>query len=249
MASAPVPLTNVGSSYTIVTSTVLNTEGHNSTQIRNPLQKFLKGEPKALGTVEIMIGLLMILFGIVTAIFPWSVTVHTGIIFWGSLFHISAGSLAVAASNNLNNCVVKATLVLNIFSTLAAVGTVITIFMDFLFMNYYYDYYYGRSNIFMGLIYGINGVLLVFSLLQFCISIAISAFTCKASCTNEPTLNIINMVIPERTAPGAPVVNPFTPHHVQLGVNTMYATDMGASPVENPPVYSEKNQPEQQGGV
>ncbi|KAK3575385.1 hypothetical protein QTP86_025785 [Hemibagrus guttatus] len=282
MASAPIPLTDVGSvTQVIPSSTVPNTVDQNLPQIRSPLLKFLKGEPKALGvkatlvlnifstlaaggtiiticmdfifmnifrpynyydrsnnmTVQIMIGCLMILFGIMLAILSESLSVYTGIVFWGSLFHISAGSLAVAASNNLNSCVVKATLVLNIFSTIAAGGTIITICMDFIFVNIFRPYnYYDRSNN-MGTI----GVLLVFSLLQFCVSITVSAFTCKATCTNEPTVTVINMVPnPERTAPSAPMVNPFPPHHAQLGVNTMHAVAMGALPVENPPVYGEK---------
>ncbi|KAK3556654.1 hypothetical protein QTP70_011928 [Hemibagrus guttatus] len=180
MASTPIPLTNVGSGYTIFTQAP-TAVGQNYPQTSRPIYKFLKGEPKALG--------------------------------------------------------VKATLVLNIFSTIAAGGTIITICMDFIFVNIFRPYnYYDRSNN-MGTI----GVLLVFSLLQFCVSITVSAFTCKATCTNEPTVTVINMVPnPERTAPSAPMVNPFPPHHAQLGVNTMHAVAMGALPVENPPVYGEK---------
>ncbi|KAK2857400.1 hypothetical protein Q7C36_005319 [Tachysurus vachellii] len=54
MASVPVPVTNVGSGYTIITqvlpsSTASTTAEQNSTQTHSPLSKFLKGEPKALG--------------------------------------------------------------------------------------------------------------------------------------------------------------------------------------------------------
>ncbi|KAF4080279.1 hypothetical protein AMELA_G00168540 [Ameiurus melas] len=253
MASAPVRLTNVGSGYTIVTqvlpsSTASNTADQNSPQMLGTLRKFLKGEPKALGAVQIMIGSLTILFGIVMAIYPQTISVYSGVTFWGSLLHITAGSLAVSASNKLNACVVKGAMVVNIFSTLAAGIAIIILSMDLAFWRhfpscYYYDGRYGRygcDNNYLteSRTNGITGVLLVFSLLQFAISIAISAFTCKAICTNEPTLNVINVVPnPERCVP---VVSSFPAHHAQPGASTMDAFAMSSAP----PAYSEKSQPD-----
>ncbi|XP_047669231.1 membrane-spanning 4-domains subfamily A member 4D-like isoform X2 [Tachysurus fulvidraco] len=196
MASAPLPVTNVGRGYTVVTQ-VIPSEEQNSTQTLSPLSKFLKGEPKALG-------------------------------------HIISGSLAVSASNKLNSCVVTATMILNIFSTVSAGITIIFLFMALIFGSYGYFTLQSMRK-------GITGVLLVFTLLQFCISIALSAFTCKAICTSEPTLNIINVVQnPESFAPSAPVNNPFPPHHTQQGVNMMHGVTMATAPGRNPPAYSEK---------
>ncbi|KAK2857399.1 hypothetical protein Q7C36_005318 [Tachysurus vachellii] len=249
MASAPVPFTNVGRGYTVVTQVIpSSTAEQNSTQTHSPLRKFLKGEPKALGTVQIMIGLLTLLFGIVLATFHHhpQTSIVSRIVFWSPVFHITAGSLAVSASNKLNSCVVTATMMLNIFSTLSAGITIIILFMD-LFVRYGYCFVGVEdrviNNIYAseGMRKGITGVLLVFTLLQFCISIALLAFTCKATCTSEPTLNIINLVQnPESFAPSAPVYNPFPPHHTQLGVNTMHGVAMATAPWENPPAYSEK---------
>ncbi|KAK2857402.1 hypothetical protein Q7C36_005321 [Tachysurus vachellii] len=246
MASAPVPFTNVGSGYTVVTQVIpSSTAEQNSTQTLSPLRKFLKGEPKALGTVQIMIGLLTLLFGIVSATFHESGIIFTGVVFWSPVFHIISGSLAVSASNKLNSCVVKATLILNIFSTLSAGITIIFLFLDLIFGSYRYSYYddsYGYNyytSESMG--QGISGVLLVFTLLQFCISIALSAFACKATCTSEPTVNFINVVPnPESFAPSAPVYNPFPPHHTQLGANMMHGVAMATAAGGNPPPYSEK---------
>ncbi|XP_058258314.1 membrane-spanning 4-domains subfamily A member 4A-like isoform X2 [Hemibagrus wyckioides] len=246
MARAPVLLTNVGSGYTILSEVTDPTAaGQNSTQTNRPLHKFLKGEPKALGTVQIMIGFLMILFGIVMAIFPRSLSVYTGVVFWGSLF-------------------VNATLVLNIINAIATGIAIVVFSFDFIFVIYvfnacYYDSsgYHCSGHDTEGFVLGINGVLLVFSLLQFCISISVSAFVCKATCTHEPTrgsgsavnslecCNYGNHVVyvvqnPETFAPSASVVSAFPPHHTQLGGNTMHAIAMGTLPVENPPVYSEK---------
>ncbi|XP_026995948.2 membrane-spanning 4-domains subfamily A member 4A-like [Tachysurus fulvidraco] len=248
MASVPVPVTNVGRGYTIITQVLpSSTVEQNSTQTLSPLSKFLKGEPKALGTVQIMIGLLTFLFGIVLATYTPMISIFSGIVFWSSVFHIIAGSLAVSASNKLNSCVVKATLTLNIFSTLSAGITIIILILDLIFGSYVYRYsYYEDSYSYNyyaseGMRKGITGVLLVFTLLQFCISIAVSAFTCKATCTSEPSLNIINVIPnPESFAPSAPVNNPFPPHHTQQGVNSMHGIAMATAPGENPPAYSEK---------
>ncbi|XP_017337561.1 membrane-spanning 4-domains subfamily A member 4A [Ictalurus punctatus] len=250
MASAPIPLTNVGSGYTIVTqvlpsSTSSNTADQNSPQTLGPLQKFLKGEPKALGTVQIMIGSLMILFGIVMAVYPQTISVYSGVMFWGSLLHIAAGALAVSASNKLNACVVKGAMVVNIFSTIAAAIAIIMLSLDFMFGAFYRPCYYYDFSFVCHINYitesrtdGIVGVLLVFSLLQFAISIAISAFTCKATCTNEPTLNIVNVVPnPEGCVP---VVSSFPAHHAQPGDSTMNAFAMSSAP----PAYREKSQPD-----
>ncbi|KAM9483437.1 membrane-spanning 4-domains subfamily A member 8-like [Clarias gariepinus] len=233
MASAPIPLTNVGSGYTIVTqvvptSTASATSGQNSSQVQSPLQKFLKGEPKALGTVQIMIGVITILFGIVLAVNPISISVSTGVVFWGSLFHISAGSLAVSGSNKLNACVVKATLGVNILSTVATGIAIILFSLDLAFMPLFSSHFAeSRTS-------GITGVLLVFSLLQFAVSIAISAFTCKATCNDKPTLNIINVVSNPESA--VPVVGSFPAYQAQAG-----AVTMSSPPVESPPAYSEKS--------
>ncbi|KAK3557640.1 hypothetical protein QTP70_032297 [Hemibagrus guttatus] len=165
MASAQVPLTNVGSGYTIVTqvipaSEVQNTAGQNSPQIHNPLQKFLKGEPKALGAVQIINGVWMMGIG-VFALLGYSI--------WGQ-----------------------------VLSTRIAV------------------------------------MCLMCSLLQFAISISISVFACKATCSNEPTMNIINAVPnPEGYIP---VENSFPAHP---GISTFNTVAMSHAPVDSPPVYTE----------
>ncbi|KAF5896760.1 membrane-spanning 4-domains subfamily A member 4A-like, partial [Clarias magur] len=212
MTRASLPLTNVGSGYTIVTKvvpslTVPAAAEQNSPQTQSQLQNFLKGEPKALGVVQIMIGVLTILFGIVLIGSTLIFSVLSGIVFWGSLVHIIAGSLAVSASNKLHACVVKAALGMNIFSTIAA-GTAIAFFsLDFAMGPLdYYGYHLSRSE-------GITGVLIVFSLLQFAVSIAVLVFTFKAFCPNQPTLNTITVV--PNSASGVLVVSSIPAYQAQ----------------------------------
>uniref|UniRef100_A0A8B9R3R5 Uncharacterized protein n=1 Tax=Astyanax mexicanus TaxID=7994 RepID=A0A8B9R3R5_ASTMX len=154
-------------------------------------------------TVQIMIGLFMFLFGIVisTNAQP-SITVYSGISFWGSLLFIVTGSLAVSANNKLHRCVVNGALKMNVFSAVTAAIAIIFISVDLVRATEIGSdrdgdehnaqivpavYYYGcrgryrcssRSN-------GIAGVLLVFCVLQFIISIFISAYSCRAVPTVE----------------------------------------------------------------
>uniref|UniRef100_A0A4W6D368 Uncharacterized protein n=1 Tax=Lates calcarifer TaxID=8187 RepID=A0A4W6D368_LATCA len=68
------------------------------------IQKFVKGRPMILGTIQIIIGLMTLLFGIVMAINADTLGVFSGFFIWGALIYIAAGSLTVAAGKSLNRC-------------------------------------------------------------------------------------------------------------------------------------------------
>ncbi|XP_060774072.1 membrane-spanning 4-domains subfamily A member 4D-like [Neoarius graeffei] len=191
---------------------------------------FLKGEPKALGIVQIMIGVMTFLFGIILTTSYLTVMTISGITLWGSLIVISSGSLSVAAVNHSNSCLVKASLVMNVFSALVAGITLILLIIDMIFFMdrcYYSDYNgYPSCNSIRHLRYGIYGVLFVFSLLELIISICTSAFACNTTCCTQ-------------TRPRyAPPMNALPMNAQPMNAQPMNAPPMNAQPMHSPPVYS-----------
>ncbi|XP_067248902.1 membrane-spanning 4-domains subfamily A member 8-like isoform X2 [Chanodichthys erythropterus] len=152
-------------------------------------QILLKGHPKALGTVQIMIGLFTLLLGIMSTVHGSSFAIFG--IPWYTLIYISAGSLCIAAENKLHSpsglCLVKGSLGMNIISTITAGLSFIVISIDFLQgpMNTYCRDDYSCYDIeakYKTLFFGISSVSLIFATLEFFISIYLSAFACKATC-------------------------------------------------------------------
>ncbi|XP_069835418.1 membrane-spanning 4-domains subfamily A member 8-like isoform X2 [Dendropsophus ebraccatus] len=90
-------------------------------------QIFLKGKPKALGIVLITAAILQIIVGIGLFFTAFSVSLPSGIPFWGPICYIIAGSLTIAAQAKPSICLIKGSLTLNIFTTVfSAVGLLLT---------------------------------------------------------------------------------------------------------------------------
>ncbi|KAK2915693.1 hypothetical protein Q8A67_000067 [Cirrhinus molitorella] len=211
------------------------------------LQSFLKSQPKALGTVQIMIGLFTFLCGIVSTIDAESILIFSGITYWGSISYIIAGSLSIAAENKLNSpsslCLVKGSLGMNIFSALTAGIAFILISLDYAlgpFDSHRHSHdcadFKGKYETFY---WGIRSILLIFASLEFIISIYLSAFACKATscCCCPPQVPFVPQVL-------TPQPCEFRPNHYHdlnnSEISVVSNPAMHHHPAENPPEYTEK---------
>ncbi|XP_051981695.1 membrane-spanning 4-domains subfamily A member 4A-like isoform X1 [Xyrauchen texanus] len=197
----------------VAQASAISDDGQDEINQNTILKGFLKVQPKSLGIVQIMIGVVTFLFGIVLTISVNRfriISLYSGITYWGSLIYISAGSLSVAAENKLHQCLVKASLGMNVFSAITAGIDIIIMSIGIatgstIDQYCYFDYnssynHYGQSLCSDFQIHGlgINGIFLVLSILQFIISICISAFACKATSGRDST--VVNVILNQRDA-------------------------------------------------
>uniref|UniRef100_A0A4W6D2N3 Uncharacterized protein n=1 Tax=Lates calcarifer TaxID=8187 RepID=A0A4W6D2N3_LATCA len=182
------------------------------------IQKFTKGRPMALGSVQIMVGLMTLLFGIVMAIDANTLGVYSGFFVWGALFYIIAGSLTVAAGKSLNRCRVIAALVFSVIAAVAGCAAVILYSLDAVIWMPCYHYSYGSRSCHSSqtLSKGVSGVLAVFHLLALIVSITVAAFCCNATCNcgeqeSSYVLVTTNTSVTSQAPPSAPL---YTDQHL-----------------------------------
>uniref|UniRef100_A0A8C2MDI9 Membrane-spanning 4-domains, subfamily A, member 15 n=1 Tax=Cricetulus griseus TaxID=10029 RepID=A0A8C2MDI9_CRIGR len=137
-----------------------------------PIETFLTGEPKALGTVQILIGLIHLGFGSVLLMVRRGhlgmLFIEGGVPFWGGACFIISGSLSVAAEKNHTSCLVRSSLGTNILSAMAAFAGTAILLMDF-----------GVTNWDVGR--GYLAVLTIFTILEFFIAVIATHFGCQAT--------------------------------------------------------------------
>ncbi|XP_031432485.1 membrane-spanning 4-domains subfamily A member 15-like [Clupea harengus] len=149
------------------------------------LETFVRRQKTTLGTVQILIGVVVFLFGIVTTVDATAVmSTMSGIMFWGSLIHVIAGFLTVAAEKKHSQSWDRALLIMNIFSSVTAAVAVLLYCLD----QSADVYWRTRSRV-----HGISGVMLVLSLLEFTVSAAVSVFTYKVIFPSTPEIMAYNI--------------------------------------------------------
>ncbi|KAL1788364.1 hypothetical protein HispidOSU_017319 [Sigmodon hispidus] len=163
-----------------------NTQPSEKSVIRSQLwkestEKFLKGEPKVLGVVQVMIAIINLSLGVIM----WNIVVthRHPIVFsafvwapvWGSIMFLLSGSLSIAAAVRPTRGLVNASLSVNtISSVVAAAASIISGFSVILSA---YSFIYETS-----VVVGLDILVFILNVLGFCITVSIAAFGCKASC-------------------------------------------------------------------
>nr|XP_015192220.1 PREDICTED: membrane-spanning 4-domains subfamily A member 4D-like [Lepisosteus oculatus] len=93
-------------------------------QMSSSLKKFQKGEPKALGVVQIMLGQIILILGVLMT-FKRSGSMNTASSFWGSIVYIISGAFTIAA-DKLKPSLISASLSTNVVSAVSAGFAIIT---------------------------------------------------------------------------------------------------------------------------
>ncbi|XP_074087502.1 membrane-spanning 4-domains subfamily A member 4A-like isoform X1 [Macrotis lagotis] len=176
-------------------------------QWKPSLEKFLKGEPKALGTVQIMIALINLGLGMIISFTPWNsyrfnfFLWYTGYIFWGSAFFIVSGSLSIAAANRTTRSLILSSLIMNIISSVVA-GLGIIFYSINMVTFHPFIYFCHKENVGStcnfaeSILWGSNIFLLILTILELAISNVISGFSCKTICCVQ---NGVTIFMPPHT--------------------------------------------------
>ncbi|NWU73368.1 M4A15 protein, partial [Pterocles burchelli] len=151
------------------------------------VQGFRRAQPKALGTIHIFTGIIHICFGIILTVSEYetpSLPVASGILFWLGLLLLVSGSLLVESDKRDNISLVKTCCVVNagvILSTLVATllhTTAITRDVPGCQTSAPYQvkaqWCFNAENKMLS--NGLDSVLVIFCLLEFCVAVAALAF-------------------------------------------------------------------------
>ncbi|XP_053129154.1 membrane-spanning 4-domains subfamily A member 4A-like isoform X3 [Hemicordylus capensis] len=145
--------------------------GPMDSQSQSLQNRFLKGEPKALGVVQIMIALMSIVFW--TSMSAASPNTPVLLLMSAPLFYLISGSCSVATANKFTPKRVKCTLGMNIVSCAVAVLEIIFILSSQLDRNQIINHAF---------LWTFISFLIIFTVLEFSIALSTSVFGCKVLC-------------------------------------------------------------------
>ncbi|XP_044281841.1 membrane-spanning 4-domains subfamily A member 8-like isoform X2 [Varanus komodoensis] len=164
------------------------------------LEKFLQAETKTLGAIQILIGLMHIGFGAVSLAATRNsdfipLAAIGGYPFWGGVFFIVSGSLSVAAEKNPVFGLVRCCVGFNITSALIAAAGIMLYIVEVLEHHGRSVMTLDQSNLSLqaNLLIGISVLLLLFNVLEFCITVSSAHFGCQAFCCNTNPGCLIRM--------------------------------------------------------
>ncbi|XP_049902438.1 membrane-spanning 4-domains subfamily A member 4A-like isoform X2 [Epinephelus moara] len=191
MASSPV-VTTAGS--VVVVTHVIPAPQVAAAQNAARKNKLRRGGVVALGTAQIMTGLMVFLFELTMIPCTDTLGIVSGVFVWGPLCSVLSGSLTVAAEK-FNNCAVKGAMGFSVVAAVTSAGATVIYGLDAfdvtwnLPFNHCYSSYYNRD-IYWIRTTAVSGVLAGVSVLEFIIAICVFVFVYDASCQSmdQPTV-------------------------------------------------------------
>ncbi|KAG7493961.1 membrane-spanning 4-domains subfamily A member 8-like [Solea senegalensis] len=170
------------------------------------VRKFIACRPQALGTVQILVGIIMFLFGLAMTPRVDAIGVITGIFVWGAAFYITAGSLTVAAARRPSRCLVNCAMAFSIVAVVTAVGAIAIYALDAADISFFCSNYSDSSYscaLYKSRMHGVSGVLIVFNVLQLAISAVVIGYACNATCNCGGEIPSHYLVPGQTAAPNA----------------------------------------------
>ncbi|XP_051779273.1 membrane-spanning 4-domains subfamily A member 4A-like [Erpetoichthys calabaricus] len=177
-----------------------------SHKVDDPVQKFLRGQPRPVGTVQILIGILSISCGIIKLQTIDTLISLTKTPLWAGVLYIVSGSLCIATDRNPKMPLVKVTLIMNLVSAITSFGVMILYCVDMALLNM--EQYclvnenssesqsaqecMWMSRTLKSSEQGISGTLLFFATLELCLAISMSVFGFKTIYYNESKYHMIS---------------------------------------------------------
>ncbi|XP_067397659.1 membrane-spanning 4-domains subfamily A member 4D-like [Emydura macquarii macquarii] len=162
------------------------------------MQRFLQGQPRVLGALLLLVGLLQVAFGVLLAISPCVYRDELHIHFYSAVLLLLAGVITLAADTTPSLALVKAGLFIYITCTV-----VVGVINFFYLVDLVYDprNRYIRCSSSDGLYCrqlhqishyctGMRAIVLILTSLGFFVSISLAAFGCKAVCRRNSAADV-----------------------------------------------------------
>ncbi|XP_039607389.1 membrane-spanning 4-domains subfamily A member 15-like isoform X2 [Polypterus senegalus] len=183
------PKTTEDQSVSPVVTATCKSENLHKIQLPKVFNTFQKGEPCILGILQLTSGIVNIVFGFISVLSPYTLA-ELALPFWTGLLYIVSGSLTIEAGKNPKASLMRAMLIMNIISTVAAVIG-ISMYSFILVLQIYtsvcseYDDLTNSDFIqckFEEIHIGIIALMLIFTILESFVSIITSSFGCRFLC-------------------------------------------------------------------
>ncbi|XP_028647809.1 membrane-spanning 4-domains subfamily A member 8-like [Erpetoichthys calabaricus] len=203
------PKTTADQSVSPVVTATCKSENLNKIQLPKVLNTFQKGELCILGILQLTSGIVNIVFGFISVLSSSYSLADLAFPFWTGLLYIVSGSLTIEAGKNPKASLMRAMLIMNIISAVAAViGVFMYSFVVFIEIHTgvcpEYDDLANSDFVqckFEDTQIGIIALMLIFTILESFVSIITSSFGCRFICCHNLPVIVIQQHLTEDSVP------------------------------------------------